>query len=138
MAASSDSQGSSRGIDFGRGNRLSNVNISGTIAGRDVTQITTTPEAAAGVKDKEELLALIEQLQGDIAKLTEAPEGERRDAQDELVKAKEAGEKGDHERLVKKLQSAQAIMAALGSTIPAAFQLGETIGTLLQKVPGLP
>ena len=138
MPRSADSQSSNKGIDFGRENRLSNVHISGTIAGRDVVQITATPEAAAGVKDKEQFLALITQLQSDVAKLTEAPAGERQDAQDELAKAKEAGEKGDTDRVVKKLQSAQAIMTALGSSIPAAVQLGETIGTLLVKLPVLP
>ena len=136
MARSSDAESHSA-VDFGRENTYGNVTISGKVAGRDLIEVTTTAEAAADVQTKQQLLDLIAQLQADIAKLTDAPEGDRDDMRDELAKAKQAAEKGDKDRLVNKLESARTIMVTLSGAIPAALKLSEAIGALLQRVPGL-
>ena len=109
----------------------------GNIAGRDMVTITTTTTAATAVQDEQTLLAQIDQLRADVARLTDVPKGRRQDADDELRKAKEAGQEGDRPRLLEKLEGAQKILLSLGGSIAAALQLAETIGTLLQRAMGL-
>jgi hypothetical protein len=124
-------------IDFGMSNTMGNVTF-GDVAGGNITKIDAkiTGADAANANTKQELLALIGKLQFEVADLKDAPKGKCQDAEDELRKAKEAGEEGDKGRLLEKLESAQKIILALGTTIPAALQLGETIGALLQRAMG--
>jgi hypothetical protein len=126
----------STGVDFGQGNQIGPVSISGNVAGRDL-RITTTTEAAEGVETREQLLAVIASLRAEIEQLQEASAGDREDADDELRKAAEAAEKGDSDRVVQKLDAAQRIMVGLGAAIPAAVKLGEIIATLIPRIPGL-
>lgn len=110
----------------------------GDIAGQNITKIDIKVNAAqaAAVDSQQELVELIGQLQDEVANLKDAPEDERQDAEDELRKAKEACEKGNKERLLKKLERAETIMLEI--TLPAAFTLANTIGTLLQRARALP
>jgi division protein CdvB (Snf7/Vps24/ESCRT-III family) len=124
----------SKGIDFGSNNRFRDVKVEGTIAGRDIHQETTS---TTGAFDQQQLLEALQQLQAEVMQLQEAPAGEREDARDELRKASEAAEQGDQERVVKKLQGAQAILQTVGESLPAALALGQTIGLLAQKAMGL-
>lgn len=109
------------------GGNISNVNV----------DIKITAAAAAAATDKEQVITLIDNLHTEVAKLTDAPKGKQEDAADDLRKAREAGEEGDTERLLEKLESAQRILFSLGSTTPAALVLGQSIGVLLQRVMGL-
>jgi len=129
-------QNRSTGIDFGQGNQIGSLSISGNVAGRD-QEITTTTGAAEGVETREQLLAVIASLRAEIEQLQEASDGDREDADDELRKAAEAAEKGDSDRVVQKLDAAQRIMVGLGAAIPAAVKLGEIIATLIPRIPGL-
>src|ERR1051326_8238297 len=117
----------SRGIDFGRNNRMGNVNISGDVAGRDLTKTTTSVEAVSNIRTKEQLLELLAQLHTDVGQLSEATDGQREDAQDELRKASSAAERGDRDRLVEKLEGAQRIFETIGSAAPAAVNLAQTV-----------
>jgi hypothetical protein len=117
-------------IDLGTSNRMGNIQI-GDVAGRDIIKVDTANAASSDTKRK--LLTLISDLQSEVTNLTSVPKGKRQDAEDELRKAKEAGEEGDKERLLEKLESAQRILVAIGSSIPVAFELGKTIGAVLQQ-----
>lgn len=109
--------------------------IAGNVAAGNITKIDIKLGAAdiARADTKQELLDLIAKVQADIAQLTDAPMGKRQDVEDDLRKAKEAGEEGDKDRLLEKLESAQKILLALTGSIPAALKLGETIGALIQQ-----
>lgn len=111
----------------------------GDVARGNITKIDINVGASdvAKADTKQELLDLIGKLQAEVAGLTDAPKGKRQDAEDALRRAKEAGEEGDKERLVEKLEFAQKLMLALGGAIPAALKLGETIGAVLQRALGL-
>jgi endonuclease/exonuclease/phosphatase family metal-dependent hydrolase len=124
----------SKGIDFGTHNRFRDVKVEGTIAGRDVHQQTTTSD---GAFDRQQLLDALERLQVEIMALQDAPPGDREDARDELRKASEAAQEGDHDRMVKKLNGAGAILNTIGENLPAALALGQTVGVLAQKLMGL-
>ncbi|HYN90134.1 MAG TPA: hypothetical protein VER55_16485, partial [Ardenticatenaceae bacterium] len=121
-------------VSFGRNNTFGNVTM-GDVAGRDLIKVTAAQ--AAGPSGRQELLDLISQLRDDLARLEDAPEGKREDADDELRKAMEAGEKGDGSRLKEKLEAAQRIVLALSATVPAAVKLGAVIGTALQRAMSL-
>jgi hypothetical protein len=103
------------------------------VAVGDRARITVGVEAGDD-RDREELLDQIANLRAQVAALTEAPGGERQDAGDELRKAQEAAAAGDHDRMLKKLDAAQKIVGALGTALPAAAKLAETIGGLVQRV----
>jgi hypothetical protein len=118
---------------LGKGARIDSVKIEGNVAGRDVN-IT---QAAAQVDDRASLLAVIEQLQGEIAALQEAPGGLRTDAEDELKKAQAAASEGDDGRLIEKLTAAQGYVERIAASLPAAVSIAQTVATLIQKVPGL-
>jgi endonuclease/exonuclease/phosphatase family metal-dependent hydrolase len=123
----------SRGIDFGTNNRFRDVRVEGTIAGRDIHQQTTT----GGAFDQQQLLDALDRLQTEVMQLQDAPAGDREDASDELRKASEAAQAGDHDRMVKKLNGAGAILNTIGENLPAALALGQTVAVLAQKVMGL-
>jgi hypothetical protein len=123
-------------IDFGRAQIQGSVSI-GDVAGRDMIKVNVSVADAAAVDTKQDLLDLIGKLQANVAALKDVPEGDREDAEDALRRAREGGEKGDKTRMIQKLESAQKIMVALGGTIPAAFELGKSIGTLIQRAIGL-
>jgi hypothetical protein len=111
-------------IDFGTGNQLGNV-------------IATTTAGAAGVDDGQALLRLIEQLRGDVSRLTDVPEGDREDAADELRKAWEAGQRGNRKRLLEKLESAQKLLLPLAGESPTALRVADAVGALLQRALAL-
>jgi hypothetical protein len=134
MPCVAEGSDTSKGIDFGSNNRFRDVKVEGTVAGRDIHQRTTTTD---GALEQQQLLEALERLQAEVMQLQEAPAGEREDARDELRKASEAAEQGDHDRMVKKLQGAQAILQTVGESLPAALALGQTIGLLAQRVMGL-
>jgi endonuclease/exonuclease/phosphatase family metal-dependent hydrolase len=124
----------SKGIDFGTNNRFRDVRVEGTVAGRDVHQQTTTGD---GAFDRQQLLDALERLQVEIMQLQDAPAGDREDARDELRKASEAAQEGDHDRMVKKLNGAETILHAIGENLPAALALSQTIAVVAQKALGL-
>ena len=125
------------GIDFGKNNTFGSLTISGKVAGRDLIELHTSPAMAEGVETRQQFIDLIAKLREDVARLTDIPDGEQEDADDDLRKAAEATEKGDADRVVQKLESVQAILTGLSAAIPAAIKLGETIGVLIQRVPVL-
>jgi hypothetical protein len=129
--------GDSKAIDFGRQNRMGNVRISGDVAGHDIVKIAASPDMAADVQSKQQLLELVALVRADIAKLADAPAGEREDVADELRKAEAAAQQGDQHRLVEKLEGARRILEVLGGSIPAALTLAQTVGALVQKAAGL-
>ncbi len=121
-------------IDFGGAIIRGNVSL-GDVAARDMTKIDikVTTAAAAAVDSKAELLQLIAQVQADLATLKDLSDDDRDDVSDALRKATKAGEENKKERLLDKLDTAQQILIKLGSSIPAAVKLGETIGVLIQR-----
>ncbi len=118
----------------------------GTIIAKNIVQgnlveinFATSRDQAAAADGRQDLLRLIQQLREDAARLSQAgaPAGNLVDVDDDLRKAKEAGEQGDTQRLLEKLESAQRIVLALAGRIPAAVKLGETIGVVLQRAVAL-
>lgn len=125
-------------INFGSGNRLTGVNF-GDIAGGNITNIpiTITIGAAAAVDSRQELLNAIGALRDDVERLTGVPRGKQEDAEDELRKARRAGDDRDQARMVEKLESAQKILMELGASNPNALKLSAAIGALLQRARAL-
>jgi hypothetical protein len=133
----SSSKRNSTGIDFGHGNRIRDVSIQGNVAGRDVHETVMTTAPAAGAPNQQELLDMIARLQEQVAQLDNAPEYDREDAQDELAKAKQAAERGDSDRLLKKLESTRSLLVTLGSSLPAALQLAQEVSKLVHRFSGV-
>jgi hypothetical protein len=126
----------SAAFSLGQGARMGNVQVGGHVAGRDVV-VGTTPAEAAGAQDMQQVLALLERLEADIEAMQQAPAGLRDDARDEVRKAKEAGTKGDTQRMHEKLGSAQGFLERMSQNLPAALTLAQTVATLAQRVSGL-
>ncbi len=126
----------SAAFQVGQGARIGNIEVGGNVAGRDVVVGVTAAEASA-VKDRQEVLALLTRLQDQVAALAEAPSSLRDDAHDELRKAKEAGEQGNTDRLVEKLETAHGYLERIAATLPAAIGLAQAVATLGQRVIGL-
>src|SRR5207247_2407089 len=112
--------GTSSAFSLGRGARIGKINVGGNVAGRDVT-VQVTPADAEAAKDRQQMLELLVRLEHQIANLQDAPAGLRSDAQDEIRKAREAGEQGDSERLVEKLGSAKTFLERIGQALPTAL-----------------
>ena len=121
----------SAGIYMEQGASIKSVSV-GNLAGRDLTI-----GADAAVDERKRLLAEIEELRAQVAALAEANPGLRDDAHDELSKAKTAGEQGDTNRLVEKLEAARGYLERLGKDLPSALALAGTVATLVQRVAGL-
>jgi hypothetical protein len=115
-----------------QGASIKSVSIGGNVVGRDLTI-----GADAAVDERQRLLAEIEELRTQVAALAEANPGLRDDAHDELSKAKTAGEQGDTNRLVEKLEAARGYLERLGKDLPSALALAGTVATLVQRVAGL-
>jgi hypothetical protein len=122
----------SAGIYMEQGASIKTVSIGGNVVGRDLTI-----GADAAVDERQRLLAEIEDLRAQVAALAEANPGLRDDAHDELSKAKTAGEQGDTNRLVEKLEAARGYLERLGKDLPSALALAGTVATLVQRVAGL-
>ena len=122
----------SAGIYMEQGASIKTVSIGGNVVGRDLTI-----GADAAVDERQRLLAEIEDLRVQVAALAEANPGLRDDAHDELSKAKTAGEQGDTNRLVEKLEAARGYLERLGQDLPSALALAGTVATLVQRVAGL-
>jgi hypothetical protein len=122
----------SAGIYMEQGASIKTVSIGGNVVGRDLTI-----GADAAVDERQRLLAEIEDLRAQVAALAEANPGLRDDAHDELSKAKTAGEQGDTNRLVEKLEAARGYLERLGQDLPSALALAGTVATLVQRVAGL-
>jgi hypothetical protein len=122
----------SAGIYMEQGASIKTVSIGGNVVGRDLTI-----GADAAVDERQRLLAEIEDLRAHVAALAEANPGLRDDAHDELSKAKTAGEQGDTNRLVEKLEAARGYLERLGKDLPSALALAGTVATLVQRVAGL-
>jgi hypothetical protein len=122
----------SAGIYMEQGASIKTVSIGGNVVGRDLTI-----GADAAVDERQRLLAEIEELRAQVAALAEANPGLRDDAHDELSKAKTAGEQGDTNRLVEKLEAARGYLERLGQDLPSALALAGTVATLVQRVAGL-
>jgi hypothetical protein len=113
---------------------IDKVHVEGNVAGRDVI---VTAADAEGVKSRQELLEMLTRLQAQVAALEAAPAGLQRDATDELKKAQEAGEEGDTNRLVEKLETAHGYIERIATTLPAAVSVAQAVASLAQRVPGL-
>lgn len=107
----------------------------GDVAKGNITKITftTSPAEVASVTDMQRVLRQIEALQTDVTKLTDAPKGLRNDAAYALSAAKDAGEEGDRDRLREKLEAVQKLVLDISASVPAAAELAQTIGILLQQ-----
>ena len=114
--------------------RIDKVHIEGSVAGRDV--VITAADAEA-VSSRKEMLEMLARLQAQVAALEQAPAGLQRDAGDELNKAQEAGEEGDDNRLVEKLETAHGYIERIAATLPAAVSVAQAVASLAQRIPGL-
>ncbi len=131
-----DARHESAAFSLGQGARIGRIEVGGNVAGRDVN-VRGTAEDAAAVHNREQLLEMLTRLERDLAGLHEAPAGLRSDAQDELRKAREAGEQGDTERVVEKLGTAKGYLERMGQVLPAALTLAQTVATLATRAAGL-
>ena len=129
-------QPSSAAFHLGQGARINKIDIQGNVAGRDVVIGTTTDQIAAA-QDRQQLLALVARLQEQVKALEEAPAGLRGDAGDELRKAQEAGQQGDKDRLVEKLETARGYLERIGESLPAGLALAQAVAALAQRATGL-
>jgi hypothetical protein len=114
--------------------KIDKVHIEGSVAGRDVV---ITASDVDNIKTRQELLEMLAQLQAQVAALEGAPGGLRQDAGDELKKAQEAGEEGDNNRLVEKLETAQGYIERIATTLPAALSVAQAVAALAQRATGL-
>jgi hypothetical protein len=126
--------GGSNAFHFEGRSQVDKIEVHGHVAGRDVNVTAAEAESVAGRK---ELLELISRLQAQVAALEQAPSGLQRDAADELKKAQEAGEEGDDNRLVEKLEAAHGYIERIAATLPAAVSIAQTVATLAQRATGL-
>jgi hypothetical protein len=126
----------STAFSLGKGARTGNISVGGHVAGRDVVVTNTTAAGATSAPDMSQVLAALQQVEDELAKLDEAPAGLREDVQDELRKAHQAGTQGDSERLTEKLSSAQSYLERIGENLPAAVTLAQTVATLALRVSG--
>jgi hypothetical protein len=134
--AQSDS--GSNAFSFGEGARVGNISVGGNVAGRDVVVTTTTTTAdAASAQNMSQVLEVLKSLQEQVDSLSDAPEGLRDDAQDELRKAHQAGAQGDTKRAAEKLGNAQSYLERIGQNLPAAISLAQTVATLAMRVGGM-
>jgi len=78
-----------------------------------------TPADAAAAEDRQQLLVVLTRIEAQLAALPDAPAGLRGDAQDELPKAREAGEQGDTGRAAEKLGVAQGYLEPMAQNLPA-------------------
>ena len=131
----SQRESDSTAFSVGKGARIGRINVGGNVAGRDVV-VGTTPAEAAAAQDMSQVLAVLEQVQQQIATLEAAPQGLRDDAHDEVVKAQQAGAEGDTDRFVEKLGTAQKYLERIGQSLPAAVALAQTVATLAMRVSG--
>src|SRR5919199_4783465 len=107
----------SSAFNLGQGASIGSVQVGGSVVGGNQA-VGPTPADAATAAERQELLARLEQLPQQVAALQGAPAHLHEDAQDELRKARQAGEDGDAERLVEKLQTAEGYLTRIGQTLP--------------------
>jgi hypothetical protein len=129
---SDDTTGNSSAFSLGKGARIGKIDVHGSVAGRNIiTTSNVTPADAEAATDRQQMLELLTRIEQEIATLHDAPAGLRSDAQDDIRKAREAGQQGDTDRLVEKLGSAENYLQRIGQALPAALGLAQTVGTLL-------
>ena len=127
---------SSAGINISGNARVSKIDVQGDVVGRDKV-IGALAEEASAAQDREQLLALIVKLQEQVKALEEAPGGLTQDAGDELQKAQQAGEHGDRNRLLEKLDAARGYLERIAEVVPVGLQLAQTVATIAQRANGL-
>jgi DNA repair exonuclease SbcCD ATPase subunit len=127
---------SSAGINIGGNARVSKIDVQGDVIGRDKV-IGALADEASAAQDREQLLALIVQLQAQVKALEEAPESIREDASDELEKARKAGEQGDKSRLLEKLETARGYLEKMVELVPVGVQLAQAVAAIAQRANGL-
>lgn len=119
------------GIYVGEGGKVSQISVSGDVFAGD-------KYTAGGVaEDKQRLLDEIASIQKKLAALDEGHPGLRKDADDELAKAHEAGTNGDKDRLVEKLETARGYLERLGQAAPAAVMLAHAVATLVGQAAAI-
>ncbi|HEX9372532.1 MAG TPA: hypothetical protein VF897_16085 [Roseiflexaceae bacterium] len=93
----------------------------GDVAGHDINKIDikVTGADAANSNTKHELLDLISKIQAEIANLTDAPKGQRKDIEYDLSQAQEAGKEGDKDRLLEKFAQHLGLVRLLAA-VPIA------------------
>jgi metacaspase-1 len=123
---------------FRFGNNVTVGNITtGDIAWGDLVKINVSAANASQADTKEQLLELIAELRGELKNLQDAPKSKRVDAEFNLSQAEAAIEENDKPTLFERLENAQKILLALGSSLPAAIKLGEAVGAALQRAMSL-
>ncbi len=80
---------------------------------------------------------MIEKLRGDVAKFIALPKGVRDDLDDSLKRAKEAGETGDKDRLLKKLETAEKELINSGVDSDSVRALIATVSAAQQRASAL-
>src|SRR5690349_13735862 len=131
-----ESEPTSSAINLNRGSRVGRIEIHGNVAGRDVVLQALADEASTA-QDRQQVLELLARIEQRVAALEAAPPGLRGDAVDELRKAHDAGAQGDKSRLSEKLAAARDYLMRIGSEIPDALALAQTVATIATKVVGL-
>ena len=130
------SEGSSSGINVGGNARVNKIDVRGDVIGRDKV-IGALADEASAAQDREQLLALIARLQEQVKALEQAPSGLKDDASDELQKAHQAGQEGDRNRFLEKLESARGYLERIAEALPIGLQLAQTVATIAQRANGL-
>ena len=127
---------SSAGINIGGNARVSKIDVQGDVIGRDKVVGAIDDEAQAA-QDRQQLLDALAKLQAQVDALEQAPSGLKSDAHDDLDKAKQAGEQGDKNRLLEKLESARGYLERMAEFVPIGLQLAQTVATIAQRANGL-
>ena len=127
---------SSAGINIGGNARVNKIDVQGDVIGRDKVVGAIEDEAHAA-QDRQQLLDALAKLQAQVDALEQAPAALKTDAHDDLDKAKQAGEQGDKNRLLEKLESARGYLEKMAEFVPIGLQLAQTVATIATRANGL-
>jgi len=127
---------SSAGINVSGNARVNKLEVHGDVVGRDKV-VGALQEEADTAADRQQLLELVAKLQAQVSALEDADSGLRQDAGDELHKAQEAGEQGDKNRFLEKLDAARGYLERIAEVLPIGLQLAQTVATVAQRANGL-
>jgi len=126
----------SAGINVSGNARVNRLEVHGDVVGRDKV-VGALQEEADAAQDRQQLLDLVAKLQTQVSTLEEADAGLRQDAGDELQKAQQAGQQGDKNRFIEKLEAARGYLERIAEVLPIGLQLAQTVATIATRANGL-
>jgi hypothetical protein len=122
-----------------RGANVRSINVRGDVAAGDIIKISigATPGAAAKARTEDEVRTTIDSVRAEVGKLSAADPIVVKFVGDLLDGATDASEKGDRAVLLDRLDKARGQLLELGSAVPAAVPISETLAVLVQRASSI-